>query len=240
MCETIKKDDQYVRSGRSALLLMPGLGLSSAIFQKLELTDYELIFLEWMAPKFNETIESYSQRLIADTDLTNYNSVSILGHSMGGIIAQEIAQIISIDHLFLVSTIMNAIEKPKKFHLIKRMPNFLLKKSKWFIRWSFPFWAIKHGYTSKTLRNIFKQSVFSLPPYYFYWSMVQILSWSGTALNCSVFRIHGCLDKTFPASLIVTDVTLLKEGDHMMIFNQADDISKLINNYSKNSRLPYE
>ena len=228
--ESIKKDEH-------ACVMMPGLGLSSDIFKCLELSFDTYILLEWIPPIFNEDMDAYCQRLLAPVDLNLYASTTIIGHSFGGIIAQQMACIFPIDQLILVSTIMNEKEKPRGVHIIKYLPDFFMNRIKGFIQLSYPLWANQHGYSSPSLRNLFKEAIKTLPAYYYHWSLRQIQKWKCPEITCPVLRLHGQLDKTFPITTLKTDYIRVEDGDHLMIYKKAEEVSKHINNLIKNGRL---
>lgn len=221
----------------SVCLLMPGLGLPPSIFKEMELSCSAIINLEWIEPKYNEDLTSYCNRLLQTIPLHKYDSISIVGHSFGGMIAQQIAHDYSIDQLILISTIMSDTEKPSRIKSIRNLPNIIMRNIKRLIQLSFPVWARQHGYTNQYLRQQFKRSVNTLSPYYFEWSLRQIQAWNELPIECSIFRAHGYLDKTFPISLVHATHLQIKNGDHMMVYSHGKELSKEINNFIKSSRL---
>ena len=70
---------------------MPGLSLSPLIFKKLDFPGYESTFIRWMNPIGNESIEDYLNRLLDIYQIPNHSETVLIGHSLGGIIVQELA-----------------------------------------------------------------------------------------------------------------------------------------------------
>ena len=80
-------------------IMIPGLGLSSNVFKKLNIPFDHCIPLDWIPPMIDEDLSSYCNRLLAPFSLKKYASITIIGHSFGGIIAQKIAQNYSVKRL---------------------------------------------------------------------------------------------------------------------------------------------
>ena len=66
-----------------------GLGADERVFQFLDLPGIEKKFIRWIEPGKNESIHSYSLRLI--DQIQQNEDLVLVGISFGGMVAQEIA-----------------------------------------------------------------------------------------------------------------------------------------------------
>ena len=75
------------------IYFIPGLGFDRRIFQNLELVSADIEYIDWIEPiSLNENIKAYATRLATQIDHHSDGTI-LIGHSFGGVISQEIAQI---------------------------------------------------------------------------------------------------------------------------------------------------
>jgi len=87
------------------IYFMPGLGANSKIFEYISLPKdrFEMHLLEWKIPvSEEESIEDYAKRMTGE--IKHQNPI-LLGVSFGGVLVQEIAKIIAVEKVILVSSI---------------------------------------------------------------------------------------------------------------------------------------
>lgn len=212
---------------RRQIFCLPGLGLSSEIFEHLKFDGEEVILLNWIEPKGWESIEDYARRL-SDSMSTVNGEIILIGHSFGGVLAQEIASIRSVEQVILISSMMKHAEIPGRLKLLGKYGLYRLI-SKSMILWTFPFWARTHSYRTPELRRLFRASVSRLSSHYFRWALFQISTWKGVLdLDTPIFRIHGNKDVTFKIQKIDQVDQLVEGGDHNMVYLRGDEISQMI------------
>jgi pimeloyl-ACP methyl ester carboxylesterase len=204
---------------------IPGLGLNTSIFDPLHfhLNNHQII--DWLEPTQNESLSDYAKRMSVKID-TNEN-VILIGHSFGGILAQEITKHVKVELVFLISSVQSADEIPFSLKLVSKLGIYRLV-TRWNILFSSSFWGAKHGYNTATLKTIFKNSIKSLSTYYQQWSLMQIGAWKGDQSSTDVIQIHGTKDLTFPLKLIKNPSFLIENGDHLMVYKKAEEISTII------------
>ena len=89
------------------IYLIPGLATDRRIFKNLEseLKDFKLVFLEHLPVKnLEESLSQYALRVIQHQKYFDVDSV-LIGMSLGGLIAIEMAKILDFKKVFLISTI---------------------------------------------------------------------------------------------------------------------------------------
>ncbi len=204
-----------------------GLGADERVFKFLKIENTTETFIKWVDPLKNESLSSYSKRLIQQIDTSK--GVILIGVSFGGIIAQEISKQIEVDKLMIISSVKSREEygidlKLASFSRIyKVIPSFILK-------WSNKltanyFFGIKSNETSKLLRKIIDDT----DEKFMVWAINKIMNWkklSDPKLN--ITHIQGDNDRIFN-NRNLKRVIWVKGGGHFMIVNKANEISKIIN-----------
>lgn len=86
------------------LIMLPGWGINSIVWQRINAflsKDFELIFVEW---EHMDSLDAFKQRVIGVIEEKGLSNFSVLGWSLGALVAQELAmyQIYKIQHLILI------------------------------------------------------------------------------------------------------------------------------------------
>ena len=205
---------------------MPGLGASPKIFEHISLPKdtFELHFLEWKIPlSLDESLEDYAKRMCEE--IIHKNPV-LLGVSFGGILVQEIAKIIEVQKIILVSSIKSHHEFPYRLKLIQITKAYKL----------FPAKIVEHleDYTKYFLGDFLKKRAELYAMYlsvrnadYMRWSIHQVLHWKQENPPENILHIHGNDDHVFPSKHIKNFIQV-DTGNHVMILLKAKVISKII------------
>jgi len=208
------------------IYLLPGLAFDHRIFQHLDLKGHDVEFIDWIDPLHDESIRGYASRLAAKIDSSR--PAVLIGHSFGGVISQEIAGLMEIEKIILISSIRSKRENALN---LKAVAPLGLHKiiSKALILKTFPLWSRGHGYESEKEQTLFKDMIARQSGYYFKWSLKQLSIWEGSSnLKTPIVQIHGEKDKTFPIHLIENPTAVVKAGCHFMVYKQPGTISQLI------------
>ncbi|MDW3192065.1 MAG: alpha/beta hydrolase [Cytophagales bacterium] len=213
---------------RLSIFCLPGLGLSTRIFDQLAIEFGELIMLDWIEPKGWESIKEYAFRL-SEPLLDAEGEIVLIGHSFGGVLAQEISRLRPVKQIILISSMMRHHEIPVRLKLLGQYGLHRLI-TRQIILLTFPFWARTHSYRTPELRQVFRASVRSLSSHYFRWALYHISTWKDIdLLEIPVFRIHGDKDVTFEIQKIQHVDHLVKGGDHNMVYLKGKEILEVIN-----------
>ena len=106
------------------IYFMPGLGANSKIFEYISLPkdQFDVHLLEWKIPvSEEESIEDYAKRMTGE--IKHQNPI-LLGVSFGGVLVQEIAKIIAVEKVILVSSIKSHHELPNRLKLLKKTKGY--------------------------------------------------------------------------------------------------------------------
>ena len=209
------------------IYLLPGLGFDDRLFSKLNLSTYHSLYLNWIEPLENESLQQYTHRLGKSID--DSAETILIGHSLGGIVSQEIATFKNIDMVILLSSIRSRDEMPFFFKMVQPLAlQKLFTKNLTFK--TFSFWAKNHDYESEEEQALFKSMVGKQSDQYLQWALKELSKWQTPQLPSitKVFQIVGDKDKTFPIKKIKTPDIVIENGGHFMIYKQPDLISKYI------------
>ena len=214
--------------------LIPGLGFDNRIFEKLELNEIKFEFLNWIEPEKDERIENYAKRF-SKRITENPKEIILIGHSFGGIIAQEIAKIRPVQKIILVSSIKSRRELPFHFRIVKPLQIHKLF-SKELTAKTIKYWGNNHDYETSEEQALVTDMVNNQSNYYLQWALKQLSIWKtpNSKLDTKIFQIHGELDKTFPVKLINQPFKVIPKAGHFMVFKKAELINEIIEAELKN------
>ena len=208
------------------IYLIPGLGADERVFQGLRLPQPFKI-LKWVPPGNNEKLSSYCQKLILQID--TQQEIILIGVSFGGIVAQEIASLLHVKIVILVS----GVQDPEEITKSLRIAGFLRLHHLIPFQYSFHFSKLNNwlftprtGKEKKLLTEILKET----PPAFVIWALQKVLEWRPVpSKRNKLYRIHGGRDKIFPVRMQKNIDKEIPEGGHFMIVTDAE----LIQNYIK-------
>jgi pimeloyl-ACP methyl ester carboxylesterase len=206
-----------------SVYLFSGLGADERVFQYLDLSFCKPIFIKWNLPNNNESIESYATRLLEQ--IQDKNPV-LVGVSFGGIMAVEVAKLITTEKVILISSVKTKQEIPFYFRyagnikMHKLLPVSLLQ---YFNFISNSFFGVEDETEKKLLKNIIKDTNLI----FLKWAIDKIVHWQNEYIPNNIKHIHGDSDKIFPIKFIKSDITI-ENGSHFMIVNKSTQIYKLL------------
>lgn len=196
---------------------MPGLAASSSIFERIVLPSesFEIILLDWVQPKKDETLVSYAQRMAQK--VVHENAV-LIGVSFGGILVQEMAAFLTLKKLIIISSVKTRDEMPRRIKFAKTtnayklLPTSLLNNVEKLIKYSF-------GNVINQKLKLYEKFLHLRNKEYLDWAIEQVVCWERSVPDPKVIHIHGDLDEVFPAKNINSFIPI-KGGTHIMILNR--------------------
>ncbi len=208
---------------------MPGMAANPSIFEHIKLSEdyFKVHWLEWIIPNPKESIENYAKRM--SQKVKHENSV-LLGVSFGGIMVQEMSKFLNLKKLFIVSSIKNKYELPKRMKVAKRtkayklIPTRLLSNVEALAKYAF-------GETASNRIELYKKYLSVNDKRYLDWAIEQMVCWTQEESIPNITHIHGDKDGIFPMYNI-KDCIVIKGGTHIMIINKykwfSENLPKLI------------
>jgi pimeloyl-ACP methyl ester carboxylesterase len=188
------------------------------------LQGYDVIPVNWLEPDKSDTLSNYSQSIINQYNINN-NSV-IIGISLGGMIAVEIAKLVSVKKVILISSIKTSDEAPWYFGLFRALPIYKLIPGKWFTSLGFMIKPI-FGHMTEEDAWLFNDMLKNSSPVFIKWAMGAVLHWKNEVIPPNLYHITGNKDLVFSYKRIHNAI-IVNGGTHIMVFDKAPEINKLL------------
>ncbi|HJS53173.1 MAG TPA: alpha/beta hydrolase [Chitinophagaceae bacterium] len=202
-----------------------GLGADKKAFQKIKLpAGYEPVYLDWITPEKNESLSNYALRF--SSLIKNDDAFVLIGLSFGGMLACEIARLRKPLKTIIISSIGASNELPWYFKragrigLHKAVPIKLLKAGTIFKNLM--------GAASKADKAIIINYAKFADPVLVRWSLDAIVNWDQPERLPGIIHLHGSNDHMLPIKYTRPDF-VIKNGGHLMVFNKADEVNKILN-----------
>jgi pimeloyl-ACP methyl ester carboxylesterase len=201
-----------------------GLGADRRAFYKIKLPrGYQPIYLDWITPLTNETLPEYAKRF--SHAIEQDEEFILIGLSFGGMLASELAKIVSPQKLIIISSLSSYKELPWYFKLAGKLgihriisPS-LYKQATIMNRFM--------GAGNKEMKSIVYSYVNNIDPAFIRWSLNVIVHWSHTERLSEIVHIHGSSDHLLPYRYVQADY-LVKGGGHLMVMNRAEEVNSIL------------
>ncbi len=228
------------------LYLLPGLGADARIFNELDCGDaLEVICLDWIPSTGAKSMADYARMMHEHYQLEPPYALG--GVSLGGMIAQEWAQLAKPEALVLISTATSREDMAALIRVAASMKigPYLSKPMLTALG------VVGDRFTKKSpkARALFLEMLENSDADLLTFGAAAVLDWQPPALAVPYLRIHGTVDKVFPFqdAFLKSDALghgeVIKGGNHFMIFEKGKEIGGLIAKYFEGkvverSRLP--
>jgi pimeloyl-ACP methyl ester carboxylesterase len=175
-------------------------------------------------PEKKEPISTYAARMAQS--ITDKDPI-LIGLSFGGMMCIEIARLIPVAKIILISSIQSYLQLPlwmrvagklKVNHLVPLRPYKLLQNIQ----------NKRLGVTTSAEKEMVNQYRKNTPQAYLDWAINEILNWENDWQPASLFHIHGDADKIFPIAKIPA-THIIKNAGHFMIMNRAKEVNVYLN-----------
>ena len=211
--------------------LMPGMAANPTIFEHIKLpkNQFKIHWLHWIIPLKDELLTDYAKRM---TEQVKHDDIVLLGVSFGGVIVQEMNKYLNVRKLFVVSSVINKHQLPKRMKLVKSTKAYKLLPTKLFgnidllAKYTF-------GEFIKKRVHLYKKYLSVNDKKYLDWAVKQMVCWDQESAPEGVIQIHGDNDGVFTHSCDKNCI-VVKGGTHIMIINKYnwfnENLPKLILN----------
>ncbi len=200
------------------LYLIGGLGADERVFSFINF-GFKTQNIQWIKPEPKEELNDYAKRLC--TQIKDGEEIGFLGVSFGGIVAIEMAKIISPKILILISSVETHKQLPKllvlfaKTGVLKWIPSTLVKP---------PAFVMNYMFSAEN-KTLLKNIVNDTDPAFIRWALIKMGSWKNTDLPLETLRIHGTNDRLIP---LKGEALSIAKGGHFMIVDRAEEVSEII------------
>jgi len=206
---------------------MPGMSANSLIFERIKLpSKFHSHFLEWIPPIKSESLKDYSIRL--SKSIKHQNPI-LIGVSFGGLIVQEISEIINVRKVIIISSVKSNKELSNSMKFAKKTKSYKLLPLSWIDDFE-NLMTFVFGPKIKRRVSLYRKYLSVRDKNYLDWSIDKIVNWERETPIENVTHIHGTYDLIFPI-LNLKNYVPVEKGDHAIILKKADWLSEY---FSKN------
>jgi len=217
------------KSETKPIYFVPGMGTDKKIFERVRLPKqkYETHIIEWLQPEENEPLQHYVKRMAEN--IVHDNPI-LVGVSFGGVIVQEMKEILTPDKTIIVSSVKSRQEFPRYMRFGSATKLYKLLTATGILSVSD---LGKLGWNASAKKRLRK-----MQPYlnvrdqqYISWAIKNMVEWDREEEDPSVYHIHGTSDEIFPIKYI-DKCRKIENGTHAMILNKTpsiiDEIVKIV------------
>jgi pimeloyl-ACP methyl ester carboxylesterase len=203
------------------IYVISGLGADERVFFKTNFVNNNVTHIKWITPNKAESIESYALRL--SKFITAENPI-LIGLSLGGMLAAEIAKHIAVHKIILISSAKTRAELPWLYKAVgkinghKLIPVQFLKSANIFTNWAF---SARTKEEKKMLAGIIRDTNIV----FLKWAINQIANWQNEIVHPNTTHIHGTADRILPYKNIKNCITI-KGGPHLMVVTKSTEVNK--------------
>jgi pimeloyl-ACP methyl ester carboxylesterase len=208
------------------LYCITGLGADEKVFKYLDLSFVNPVFIDWLTPLSNETLQSYATR-IKEKYIHESNPL-IFGLSLGGMIAVEIAKSIPSAKVIIISSAKTKNEIPFYWKAFKYMPIYKVLPE-WSVRKNLKIRHYFIGAKKQAAKDYIKHVARHGDIKFYRWAIENIITWENETVPSNITHIHGTNDKLLPYKFLKADIPV-NNGGHLMVIENAEEISALIKN----------
>ena len=206
------------------IFLIAGLGADTRIYNNIDLDNHEVICIDWIEPDKTDTLATYSHKLVFQYHI-NPGSI-VIGNSLGGMLAVEIAKFVPLQKAILISSIKTIDEAPWYFPLFRKLPVYKLIPGKLFSKLG-PLIKPIFGKMNNGSGRLFSDMLEKSSPVFLKWAMGAVLHWDNKTIPANIYQLAGDEDLIFPYKKS-KNVILVKGGTHIMVFDRAKEINKIL------------
>ena len=206
------------------IFLISGLGADTRLYNNIDLLDNEVVPVDWIEPNLTDTLTTYAQKLIHQYHITSGSIV--IGTSLGGMIAVEIAKLVALKKVILISSIKTINEAPWYFNAFRRLPLYRPMSGEVLKKLGFLMKPIFGKFTANDLW-VFEDMLKKASPKFVKWAINAVLAWKNEIIPPNVYHLIGDKDMVFSYKQI-KDATVIKGGTHIMVFDKAKQVNKIL------------
>ena len=214
--------------------LIPGQGSDGRLFKNIIIEKYDTQIIEYVVPLKGETMATYAMRLATQIDTTK--RFSIVGVSLGGMLAIEMSKILQPEEVILIASAKTKQEIPKLYQFFKQFPVHRVLGGRFYKFWTIllqPLYEPLSKEDQKLWRSMMKEK----DPVFMKRAVRCIVEWENVDYaGVDLLHLHGAKDKTLPIKNIEAPV-IIENGTHVMTLTNGKELSGIINNWLAEKKL---
>jgi pimeloyl-ACP methyl ester carboxylesterase len=210
----------------SKVYLISGLGADSRLYKNIVLPEgFDPVATDWILPTPDDTLTSYAQKIVDHYDI-HPNDI-VIGNSLGGMIAVEIAKQVKLNKVILISSIKTISEAPAYFKVFKSVPVYKAIPEKLMTNVGVLIELIFGKMAPEDL-TLFKSMLSNSSPVFLKWAMHAVLYFNNQEEIPNLYHIIGDKDLVFSYKKIKDPTAVVKGGTHIMMFDMAAEINQIL------------
>ncbi len=201
-----------------------GLAADRRVFKHIKLpAGFETVHLDWISPVKGEPLEYYAERLAEKIETKE--KFALVGLSMGGMIASEIAKKHKPAFTILISSVSTFKQFPSRFKILyitrlhKILPVSFLKSTSIVKR----LFSSEDAQDKKVLRQVIKDS----DAKFIRWALNAIFKWKNEDIPDQLWHIHGTHDSVLPIRN-TKPTHIIQKGGHLMVMSRAKELNHIL------------
>lgn len=218
-------------TSKNTIYFISGLGADWRMFQFLKLPEGQLYeHVQWLEPlHLDEPIQAYVQRLKRQIEGPH---PILIGLSFGGVVAIELAKIIEVKKVILISSLATHHALPKIYRLSGKLQLHRLTPF-WLMKSIHPLAPFLFGAHTPFEKKVLKDVILNIDEKFLRWSLGQLFAWQQDKPLPDLIHLHGTKDLILPL-YDTPGLIKVKGGEHLMVLHQADEISIILNKILEN------
>jgi len=210
------------KTGRSPLILLPGVGGDAHLFARQRAAFPELVVPSWIEPERNESLVDYAARFAKVIDPGQ--ACFIGGMSFGGVVAIEVATHLLTRECYLFGSVRSPREIPKRLRFFTYFTDLIMIP-----KWLSPL-ALRIG--GRRLSPAIRGTLHKLKDAdgrFLRWASKALLKWQPSAgvQQLRIVQIHGDRDRVFPVRRVTADKVVAGAG-HMVSMTRSKEVNQFL------------
>lgn len=208
------------------LYCLPGLGVAHRLYDRCDFGIHPINWLDWPVMPVGSMLEDYARVMATQVDAAEAHV--LIGTSMGGMVAQEMAAITRPQRVIIISSWKGPQEIP---WLIRAIRTLRLERllTDWTMRRFVPTLRMmrwKLGAEKEDAQRLVGTMMNAWPAAQIRVMVRAALAWKGAEVK-DLVHIHGDRDALMPVRCI-KDAIVIKVGTHMMVYTMAGEVSAAV------------
>jgi len=200
-----------------------GFGADERVFGKVDFGENDVHFIQWKIPDKHETIESYASRMRKEI---SHSDPVLIGLSFGGMMAIEIAKLVTVEKIILVSSVCCRKELPFYMKLTSALHlNRLIPMKPYPILE--PIENYNLGVEDEEQKQLLREYRQNLNLQYSNWAIDRVVNWQNKWIPPNFIHIHGTKDRIFPIANIINPDYIIKNAGHLLLMNNAEEVNEI-------------
>jgi pimeloyl-ACP methyl ester carboxylesterase len=220
---------------KQKIFIFSGLGADHRVFHKMNFPGFEPVYIHWLEPFKNETIQDYAKRI--SKQITEPNPI-VIGISFGGMMAIEVSKFLPFHKLVLIASAKTKYELPILYRVLGMLKVPFFFPMKW-LKKSNRLSYFVFGVSSKEDQKILDAIYHDTSPNYLRWALNSVCTWQNKDENWNTFptqenfiHIHGTNDRILYYSNIKNAIPIPK-GGHLLPLTETQKLEELILKFFK-------